>query len=264
MRHKKNTRVTHQDLQKRDVGGSALAGMAQDQDGSSMDQKVQTGKAASTVKWVKVWDGPVRLFHWSLVLLIIGAYVSARQGKLDVHFMIGYAILTLVLFRILWGIAGSQTARFSQFVKGPGAALSHLGHVLRRKREDEVGHNAAGAYMVLALLALVLFQTISGLFSNDGMFEEAPLAHLVGGAWSDTFTVWHGYSFDIIVIAVVLHVAAVLLYAVLLRQDLVRPMVTGWNRLPATLTAPHLAPLWLAVLFLAVAAATVWSVVNFA
>ncbi len=229
-----------------------------------MDMKARASKDTSTVKWVKVWDGPVRLFHWSLVLLIIGAYVSARQGKLDVHFYIGYAILTLVLFRILWGIAGSQTARFSQFVKSPMAALSHLGHVLRRQREDEAGHNAAGAYMVLALLALVLFQTISGLFSNDGMFEEAPLAHLVGGAWSDTFTVLHGYSFDIIVIAVVLHVAAVLLYAVLLRQDLVRPMVTGWTRLPARLAAPHLAPLWLAALLLLVAAGAVWGVVNYA
>lgn len=229
-----------------------------------MNQKAQSGKADSAVKWVKVWDGPVRLFHWTLVLLMIGSYVSAKQGKLDVHFYLGYAILTLVLFRILWGLAGSQTARFSQFVKGPGAALSHLGHVLRREREDEVGHNAAGAYMVLALLALVLFQTITGLFSNDGMFEEAPLAHLVGGAWSDTFTLWHGYSFDIIVIAVALHVAAVLLYAVLLRQDLVRPMVTGWARLPAAFTAPRMAPLWLAVLFLLIAAAIVWAVVTYA
>ncbi|MGE4371648.1 MAG: cytochrome b/b6 domain-containing protein [Xanthobacter sp.] len=224
-----------------------------------MDDKAQ---AAGSRRWVKVWDGPVRLFHWLLVALVVTAYISAETGKLDLHFMTGYAILTLVLFRILWGLVGSDTARFTQFIKSPAAAFAHLAHVLRRQPEDETGHNPAGAFMVVALLALLLFQTITGLFSNDGMFEEAPLAHLLGGGWSNTFTLMHGFSFDLIVIAVVAHVAAILLYAVLLRQDLVRPMVTGWKRLPQSFAAPHMAPIWLALAMLVIAAGIVWFVVN--
>ncbi|MGQ3675587.1 cytochrome b/b6 domain-containing protein [Xanthobacter sp. TB0139] len=224
-----------------------------------MDNKAQ---ATGSKRWVKVWDGPVRLFHWALVALVATAYISAETGKLDLHFMVGYTILTLVLFRILWGLVGSDTARFTQFIKSPAAAFAHLGHVLRRQPEDETGHNPAGAFMVVALLALLLFQTITGLFSNDGLFEEGPLAHLLGGGWSDTLTIWHGFSFDLIVIAVVAHVAAILLYAALLRQDLVRPMVTGWKRLPQSFSAPHMAPVWLALAMLVLAAVVVWVVVN--
>lgn len=208
-------------------------------------------------RWIKVWDAPTRLFHWMLVALVATSYVTARNGWIDWHFYAGYAILTLVVFRILWGLLGSETARFSSFVKAPGAALAHLKHLLRREPEPETGHNAAGAYMVLALLALLLFQAISGLFSNDGLFTSGPLAALVSGETSDRLTVLHGISFDLIAIAVALHVAAIFAYALLLRQDLVRPMITGWKRLPATIAAPRLAPLPVAIVLLALAAATV-------
>lgn len=211
-------------------------------------------------RWIKVWDAPTRLFHWALVALVATSYVTARNGWIDWHFYSGYAILTLVAFRILWGIAGSQTARFSAFVRAPGAALSHLRHVLKRQPEPEAGHNAAGAYMVLALLALLLFQTVSGLFSNDGLFTSGPLAGFVSGAASDRLTVLHGFSFDLILVAVALHVAAIIAYAVLLRQDLVRPMVTGWKKLPAAIAAPRLAPLPLALVLFAVAAGLVYAV----
>ncbi|MDQ0504040.1 cytochrome b/b6 domain-containing protein [Xanthobacter agilis] len=213
-------------------------------------------------RWIKVWDAPTRLFHWALVALVVTSYVTARNGWIDWHFYAGYAILTLVGFRILWGLAGSETSRFSAFVRAPGAAIAHLRHVMKREGEPETGHNAAGAYMVLALLALLLFQTVSGLFSNDGLFTGGPLADLVSGEVSDQITVLHGLSFDLIVIAVALHVAAIIAYAVLLRQDLVRPMITGWKRLPPGIPAPRLAPLPLALVLAAIAAAAVFAITR--
>lgn len=208
-------------------------------------------------RWIKVWDAPTRLFHWSIVALVTTSYVTARNGWIDWHFYSGYAILTLVLFRLLWGLFGSETARFGSFVRGPKAAIRHLVHLAKRQPEPEAGHNAAGAFMVLALLALLLFQAVSGLFSNDGLFTEGPLAALVGGAASDTLTKLHGLSFDLILIAVAVHVCAVVLYAVLVRQDLVRPMITGWKRLPLGVAAPRHAPLTVALVLLAVVAGVV-------
>ncbi|MFG1480675.1 cytochrome b/b6 domain-containing protein [Xanthobacter sp. V4C-4] len=213
-------------------------------------------------RWIKVWDAPTRLFHWSLVGLVATSYVTARNGWIDWHFYSGYAILALVAFRILWGLFGSETSRFASFVKAPGTAVAHLRHVLKRQGEPETGHNAAGAYMVLALLGLLLVQTVSGLFANDGLFTEGPLASLAGGALSDRLTVLHGLSFDLILIAVALHVAAILAYAVLLRQDLVRPMITGWKRLPTAIAAPRLASPRLALVLLALAAGGVFALTR--
>lgn len=224
---------------------------------------VAANKTAPT-HWAKVWDIPTRLFHWILVLLVASAYVTARLGWIDWHFYVGYSILTLVAFRILWGFLGSDTSRFAGFVRGPAAAIAHLKHVARRQVEAEPGHNPAGAFMVLALLGLLLFQTVSGLFSNDGLFVEGPLAGLIAPDLSSRITGWHAFAFDLILIAVALHVAAILAYAVLLRQDLVRPMITGWRRLPAAAAAPQLAPAWRAGLLLLIAAAGVWTVVTFA
>ncbi|MFG1357537.1 cytochrome b/b6 domain-containing protein [Xanthobacter pseudotagetidis] len=209
---------------------------------------------------VQVWDMPTRLFHWSLVLLVALSYASARMGKIDWHFLSGYAVLTLVLFRIAWGIAGSDTSRFSRFVRRPADALRHLRDLPRRQAGAEPGHNPAGAFMVLALLGLLLAQTVTGLFSSDGLIVEGPLAHLVDGATSEAATSWHGFFFDVIVVAVGLHVAAVLAYAVVAREDLVRPMILGWKRLPPSVPAPRMASPLLAAALLAASAAAVWAI----
>lgn len=217
---------------------------------------------SSARQWVKVWDGPTRLFHWSLVALVATSYVTARNGWIDWHFYAGYSILALVLFRILWGLFGSETARFAHFVRGPRAAIAHLRHLLRRDADEEAGHNAAGAAMVLALLGLLLFQAGSGLFATDGLFSEGPLASLVGPEWSERITGWHGLSFDLIMIAVALHVLAVVVYGLLLRHDLVRPMITGWKRLPTAIAAPRMVTPWLALGLLAVAVGGVAAIVT--
>lgn len=219
---------------------------------------------SAAVRWIKVWDGPTRLFHWSLVALIIGAWVTAENGWIDWHFRCGYAILALLLFRLAWGIVGSDTARFSRFVKSPVAALAHLTHLTKREPDTEIGHNAAGGLMVLGLLALLLLQVGLGLFSTDGIFTDGPLSHLVGPDLSEKITGWHVFNFNVILAAIALHILAILTYAVLKRHDLVRPMVTGMKKLPANLAAPRLAPLWLAMVLFAVAAGAVFTFARFA
>ncbi|OYX13844.1 MAG: hypothetical protein B7Z15_05910 [Rhizobiales bacterium 32-66-8] len=188
---------------------------------------------ADALRKTKVWDLPTRLFHWSLACLVLAAYITAEMGVIEWHFRCGYAILTLLLFRLVWGVVGSDTSRFVNFVRSPVSALAHLAHFTRREPDTEVGHNAAGGLMVLALLALLLVQVGTGLFSNDGVFSEGPLAKYVSAGLSDQISEWHEVNFNLILAAIILHVLAVLAYAVVKRHDLVRPMVLGWKKLPA-------------------------------
>ena len=111
--------------------------------------------AEEPVRQVKVWDGWIRLVHWSIVSLIAVSWVSMRTGNVQVHYLSGYTVLTLLLFRIAWGVVGSDTARFSRFLRSPLAALRHLGGFRRREPDTEIGHNAAGGWMVLVLLGLL-------------------------------------------------------------------------------------------------------------
>lgn len=220
--------------------------------------------ASAPVRWMKVWDAPTRLFHWALVLLVAGAYATIQLGWIDWHFRFGYAILALLLFRLAWGVVGSDTARFTRFLHNPLSALAHLRHFSRREPDTEIGHNAAGGWMVVLMLALLLFQAGSGLFSNDQTFSEGPLAKLVSGAWSDRISGWHVFNFNLVLGLIGLHVLAVIGYAVVKRHDLVRPMVTGMKRLPATLAAPRIAPIGLAAVLFAIAAGAVWALVTMA
>jgi cytochrome b len=211
---------------------------------------------------MKVWDLPVRLFHWSIVVLILAAWLSQEFDRMNLHMWIGYTILTLVLFRVVWGIIGSDTARFRRFLRGPVAAFRHLAHIRRREPDLEIGHNAAGGWMVLVMLALLGVQAGTGLFSNDDANTEGPLMHLVGKGRSDWLSHIHSLNFTFIEIVIVLHVLAIGTYAVLKRQNLVRPMLTGTKIMPPGLTAPRLANPALALLTLAVAAGVVTWVVR--
>src|SRR5437879_2426896 len=141
---------------------------------------------------VRVWDLPVRLFHWMLVVLLVVSYVSAKAGGdwMQLHFWSGYSILTLVLFRIAWGFLGSTTARFSSFVRGPAAGLAHLREVLGSGRPHETGHNPVGGAMVVVLLLAVLLQAGAGLFSADTDMGtvNGPLSRLIPDKWVDRAT----------------------------------------------------------------------------
>jgi len=219
---------------------------------------------SGSTRLVKVWDAPTRLFHWVVAVLVGFSWFSMHESWMQLHFLSGYTILTLLLFRLVWGFVGSDTARFARFLKSPVAALRHLRRIGRREPDREIGHNAAGGWMVLVLLALLLVQTLTGLCANDDIMNEGPLAHVVGKSWSNRLSNIHSINFTLIEIAIALHVLAVLAYAVLKRQDLVRPMVTGRKRLPAGMRGPWIASPWLAIPLLALAAGVVALLVNYA
>jgi cytochrome b len=209
---------------------------------------------------VKIWDPWIRLVHWGLVALLALSWWSVETERMDLHLLSGGLTLGLLLFRIGWGIWGSDTARFSRFLRSPLAALAHLRHMTRREADTEMGHNAAGGWMVLVLLGLLLLQAGTGLLADDQILTRGPLAAHVTGETSDRATAIHAFNFNLILAAVGLHVLAVLLYALLKRQDLVRPMVTGVKRMPADIArhAPRLAPPALALGWGAVVALAVW------
>src|SRR5471032_168118 len=180
---------------------------------------------------ILVWDVPVRLFHWALVLLILTSYFSGQAGGdwMKLHFWSGYAILTLLLFRICWGFLGSTTARFSDFVKGPAAAFAHLGELLGRGKPREAGHNPAGGAMVIVLIFAVLAQVVAGLFSadTDTGTVYGPLSGLVSEAVVDKVTTFHHFWVTVLEILVALHVLAALVYLIWKRQNLIGAMFTG-------------------------------------
>jgi len=211
---------------------------------------------------VTVWDLPTRLFHWALVLLVLTSYISVHLNWMDLHFLSGYSVAGLLLFRLGWGFIGSDTARFANFLRSPFAALRHLAHLARREPDREVGHNAAGGWMVLVMLLLLAVQVATGLCANDDVMLEGPFAKYAGKELSDRLTAIHHANFNLIEAAIFLHLAAILTYAVLKRQDLVRPMLTGRKRLPAEVAAPALAHKLRAAILLATAVAVVALAVN--
>lgn len=211
------------------------------------------GKAA-----LKVWDPWVRLTHWGVVLLLPLSWWSAETGRFDLHALSGYAILVLVLFRLAWGLVGSETARFARFVKGPAAARRHLRHLGDRDAPPEIGHNALGGWMVVALLALLLAQGASGLFADDLILNRGPLARRVEEAWSSLATSLHLRVFWVILGCAVAHVVAVLAYRMLAGRNLVGPMLTGRMRAPPGTPTPRQGSHILAAALLGGAAALVW------
>lgn len=219
--------------------------------------------AAPPLRSVLIWDWPVRLFHWLTVALVAAAYVTARLNWMDWHVRIGEALLVLVVFRLLWGCLGSQTARFTSFVAAPAAALRHLRAVARREPDVQAGHNPAGGWMVLLLLALLAGETLTGLYVYNDVADEGPLSEIVPAVVSNAITALHSILWDALAIAVALHVCAVALYAFVWGQHLVRPMLDGRKQLPAHVREPRRAPLWLAIVLLAVAAGGVALLANF-
>lgn len=213
---------------------------------------------------ILVWDWPVRLFHWALVVLIVAAWATAEAGVMYMqwHMRCGYAVLTLLLFRLLWGLVGSGSARFGSFLHGPRAVLAYARAWFSRQPQHYLGHNPLGGWMVIVLLLLVGVQAGTGLFANDHIFNEGPLARLVSGDTSNLLTAIHKLNFNLLLAAVGLHVTAVLLY--LLRgENLLRAMFNGRKPAGDYLDRPGpLAPGWRALLCLAIAAAAVWALIT--
>lgn len=209
-----------------------------------------------------VWDLPTRLFHWLTAGLVVTSWISAEIGgnAMTVHVWSGLSLLSLVLFRVMWGFLGGTYARFSNFVRGPRAAADYAAALLRGQARPSVGHNPLGALMVVALLANLGVQAATGLFANDDVMLEGPLAARVSKETSDLLTKVHHLSFNVLLVLIALHIAAAIYYLVVKRENLIRPMITGRKRLPAIHGDGLATPgrVWLAALVLALCAAAVW------
>ena len=179
---------------------------------------------------VRVWDLPLRLFHWALAACVTVSIITGLIGgnAMQYHFWSGYTLIALLAFRLVWGVIGSRHARFWNFVHGPRAVLRYLRGDDPRPEHLRVGHNPLGSLSVIALLTVVALQVISGLFANDEIFNEGPLANYVSDRTSAIFTFYHTTIGQPLIYALVgLHLAAIAYYAVIKRQNLVRPMLTG-------------------------------------
>lgn len=214
-----------------------------------------------TTSPVRVWDGPIRLFHWALVALVFTSWLTHREGWMGAHKIAGYTMFAALLFRAVWGVVGSDTARFGRFLVNPLAAILHLRRFHRREPDRIVGHNAAGGWMVLVMLLALAVQVGTGLCANDQVMVQGPLAERVGPEWSDFLSHVHAVTFTAIEILILLHVAAVLAYALVKRQDLLTPMLTGRKRLPPGHPAPRMRGPALALAILVVAGGIVAIVV---
>ena len=209
---------------------------------------------------MRVWDGPVRLFHWALVLVLLASWLSIEVlNNLRIHILAGQALLVLLLFRVVWGFVGSETSRFSHFIGNPFHAVTHLMHMTKKEPDTQVGHNAAGGWMVLVMLLVLFAQVGTGLIiADEESFIEAPLNHLVGAEWGAWAKKQHRLIFTGIQVMVALHLVAIFSYAILKRHDLVRPMITGKKRLPAATAQPRMRSPYLALAILAGSALAVW------
>jgi cytochrome b len=212
---------------------------------------------------VRVWDIPTRLFHWLTAALVLAAYVTLRLDWMNWHVWIGNAVLVLVVFRLLWGFFGSDTTRFARFVASPRAALAHLAHAFRREPDRQVGHNPAGGLMVLLLIALLLGETLSGVYVNNDVANEGPLTEFVPAHIANAITALHWIFWDALLAAVALHVLAIIAYAAAKGQNLLAPMINGSKILPAEIAPPRMASTMRAAFLLGLSAAAVAALAAF-
>ncbi|MBL8643499.1 MAG: cytochrome b/b6 domain-containing protein [Rhodospirillaceae bacterium] len=239
-----------------------------------------TPSTSGPTRKIKVWDVPVRLFHWILVLLIGLSYATGEFGGFDfimpvtgnmvpnmnLHMWSGLSILALVIFRVVWGVLGSDTAKFSDFVKGPGAVMGYLGGLFKKGTKVIAGHNPAGGLVVVAILILLLMQAGTGLFAKEDDFFgiAGPLNSLVSEDTAKMLTSRHHQIWEAIEILIVLHIAASIFYWLVLKQNLIVAMFTGQKEIPASAEIPQLrfASKAKAAVVMIIAAAVVWGITQ--
>lgn len=217
----------------------------------------QATQPAPKLVEVRVWDLPTRLFHWSLASAVVVAWITGSNGLWNLHFTAGLTVLALVIFRLLWGVLGSDSTRFTTFLRGPRAGLAHVWETLRGKPDHDTTHNAVGGWAVVLMLTLLSVQAVAGLFADvDDGLNNGPLMFYAPDAVVRLATRIHAQNAWIILAVVSLHVFAVLAYWLVAGRDLIQPMVTGVKQLPQHVAAPRMRSAWIALaLFLLCAAA---------
>lgn len=185
-----------------------------------------------------IWDLPTRLFHWLLAALVAFSWWS-HYDHLDWHKLSGFSIAGLLVFRLWWGVAGSSTARFGNFLKGPAGITAYL----KGGAAGAPGHNPLGGWSVAAMLLVLIAQVGLGLFAINEDFEGGPLTKYVDYDTGLAIAGWHETMFNVLLGLIVLHLLAIGFYAAR-RKNLVGPMITGKGALAEGVDAPVMAPLW--------------------
>lgn len=184
---------------------------------------------------IRVWDLPTRLFHWLLLLVFIGLFATAWQGEFDWHMRLGWAMLALLMFRLLWGLVGGRWSRFANFPCTPAQVRAYLrGEPVPTRDGPNPGHNPLGSISVFAILLLLAMQVTSGLMSDDEIAYSGPLARFVSGETVGAMTSWHiDWGQWVLLVLAALHIAAILFYRFVKKENLVGPMLHGDKTLPA-------------------------------
>ena len=182
---------------------------------------------------VKIWDPVTRLWHWALAIVVVlgwsfGKFMSF--STIQWHFYCGYTIIGLLIFRYLWGFAGPAPVRYRALFPTPARTFAYLKSIGDRNPSGAPGHNPLGSLSVIAMILFLTAQATSGLFIvSDDFFESGPLAHLVSDAVSNRLTWWHKLISKFILVVVGLHVAAIFYYLLWKKENLIKPMITGWK-----------------------------------
>ncbi len=179
---------------------------------------------------LRVWDLPTRVFHWVLAALVVGLVITGKIGgnALEWHMRFGHLVLALLVFRLIWGLVGGRWSRFTSFAYGPSTLVAYLRGERGPAGRWEVGHSPTGALSVFAMLALLIVQVMTGLVADDEIATTGPLARFVSSATSARATFWHADIGNwLLIVMVVMHVAAIVFYAVKKKQRLIPPMWHG-------------------------------------
>ena len=178
---------------------------------------------------IKVWDLPTRIFHWSMIFLLASLWWTVDVGEMDWHQVLAYSLMILIIFRLIWGVIGSDTSRFSHFIKHPKTVLNYMKQTKHRGVTSSVGHNPLGGYMVIVLMLLVSMQLISGLFATDEVFTEGPLYSFVSSETSSLMTWLHRKVFYVMLGFASIHLLAVIYHGIK-GDKLIGPMITGYKQ----------------------------------
>lgn len=198
-------------------------------EGSKSDSLSSNNGAAKDEHSIRVWDIPTRLFHWTLVGLVICSFITGKIGisAMQYHEWSGVAILVLIVFRLVWGLIGGQQSRFRAFIKGPAAVIRYASTLLSKASKQHIGHNPLGGWSILAMLTSLFIQAGTGLFANDDILTEGPLYYLVSKNTSDWLTGVHRINQNVLAFLVAIHLGAIIFHLVVKRENLIKPMFTG-------------------------------------
>jgi cytochrome b len=231
-----------------------------------LNQPQESAPPAPELPVQKVWDVPTRLVHWLLAGGVAFSWWSVENKQMDLHYWSGLTLLGLLVFRLYWGFAGPETARFAHFIKGPVAVFGYIPKLLSKDYRAAFGHNPLGALSVVALLLAIITQVGLGLFASDtdGLYA-GPLNRHIDYDTAEQVTEFHEDFFNVLLALILLHLAAITFYLVVKRINLIGPMLSGKRR-GENLTGPASGiepiPLWRLALGIALAVGVVWFVAR--